>query len=139
MRAWTSFQPDVQGVRQSLTTPALALLLQTGNPALGTVGGRASSSAGVAAAAAACLAQDLASCRTDVYGCTSSRKILELLADALLEAKEAEEAAAGGRGRGEDEWESDDDGDGDDDDDDYGVGGVVNSGAAEEVCSGTIF
>ena len=39
MRAWTSFQPDVQGAFDiKLTTSALALLLLTGNPALGGVG-----------------------------------------------------------------------------------------------------
>ena len=39
MRAWCGAQPDVQGAFDiKLTTSALAVLLQTGNPALGTVG-----------------------------------------------------------------------------------------------------
>ena len=51
----------------------------------------------------------------------ATAKVLELLADAVLEAQEA--ALAGGGGGEEDEWESDGDGDSDDDDEGGGGGG----------------
>ena len=128
MRAWTSFQPDVQGAFDiKLTTSALALLLQTGNPALGTVGvkGELVNRGGSGGGSVPRTRSRAKAAGPDVYTVVPlPGKILELLADALLEAKEAEEAAAGGGGGGgEDEWESDDDGDGDDDEDEYGVGG----------------
>jgi hypothetical protein len=132
MRAWTGFQPDVHGAFDlKLTTSALALLLQTGHPALGAVGVKGELVSGGAAAGRAGGAIPRTRSRAkaagpDVYTVVPlPGKMLELLADALLEAQEA--AAAGGDD--DDDWEDEDDEDEDEDGEGGGGGGGGGRGA----------
>ena len=116
-RAWTGFQPDVQGAFDiKLTTSALALLLSSGNPAVGAVVVRGPP---VVDASASGTIRTRAKARAagpeKFQPAPLPSKILDLLADAVLEAQEAE---AGGDDD-DDEWEEDEDGD----DEGYGGGG----------------
>ena len=116
-RAWTGFQPDVQGAFDiKLTTSALALLLSSGNPAVGAVVVRGPP---VVDASASGTIRTRAKARAagpeKFQPAPLPSKILDLLADAVLEAQEAE---AGGDDDN-DEWEEDEDGD----DEGYGGGG----------------
>ena len=117
LRAWCAYQPDVQGAFDiKLTTSALAALLASGNPALDAVGvrGELVIETGETGQRAIRTRAKARATGPDRYTTVpAALKILELLADAVLEAQEA--ALAGG-GDGEDEWESEGDSDGDDDD-----------------------
>ena len=124
LRAWCAYQPDVQGAFDiKLTTSALAALLASGNPALDAVGvrGELVIETGETGQRAIRTRAKARATGPDRYTTVpAATKILELLADAVLEAQEA--ALAGG-GDGDDEWESEGDSDGDDGDDDDGGGG----------------
>ena len=117
LRAWCAYQPDVQGAFDiKLTTSALAALLASGNPALDAVGvrGELVIETGETGQRAIRTRAKARATGPDRYTTVpAALKILELLADAVLEAQEA--ALAGG-GDGDDEWESEGDSDGDDDD-----------------------
>ena len=119
LRAWCGYQPDVSGAFDiKLTTSALATLLASGNPALDGVGvkGELVIETGEQGQAAIRTRAKARATGPDRYTTVpATAKVLELLADAVLEAQEA--ALAGGGGGEEDEWESDGDGDSDDDDD----------------------
>jgi hypothetical protein len=125
LRAWCGYQPDVSGAFDiKLTTSALATLLASGNPALEGVGvkGELVIETGETGQAAIRTRAKARATGPDRYTTVpATAKVLELLADAVLEAQEA--ALAGGGGGEEDEWESDGDGDSDDDDDEGGGGG----------------
>ena len=125
LRAWCGYQPDVSGAFDiKLTTSALATLLASGNPALEGVGvkGELVIETGETGQAAIRTRAKARATGPDRYTTVpATAKVLELLADAVLEAQEA--ALAGGGGGEEDEWESDGDGDSDDDDDQGGGGG----------------
>ena len=131
MRAWCGYQPDVSGAFDiKLTTSALATLLASGNPALDGVGvkGELVIETGETGQAAIRTRAKARATGPDRYTTVpATAKVLELLADAVLEAQEA--ALAGGGGGEEDEWEYDGDGDSDDDDDEGGGGGSGRGGS----------
>jgi hypothetical protein len=135
MRAWMGFQPDVQGAFDiKLTTSALALLLHTAHPALHAVGVRgelAVSSGGVVGSAPRTRSRAKAA-GPEVYTVVPlPGKMLELLADAVLEA--AEVAA----GDGDDaEWQDEEDDGNEDEDDEKDAGGGDGGGRTGGLAGG---
>lgn len=138
MRRWVEIQPDVHGAFDiKLTTSALGLLLNTHNAALGAVTVRGQIVETPAESGRIRTRARAVATGPEVWTqIPLPVKIVELLADVLLEYAEGAAGAAD-----EDEWEEDDDDvDGfDDDDNDGGDNDDYDFGAEEKGFTGDLF